>query len=142
VPTGVGNTYMAPSSVVGPVGPTFFGLLVISTPTPYIAGLATVIIFVLLSDGAPSTVVASDSGSVCVLVPAGVGNTSLNLAKLAADLMFVLSASVVSESVAPLTSATSMTVAELDADFICVPATYVSVSAAPSMLPGIVTEFT
>jgi hypothetical protein len=66
----------------------------------------------------------------------------LTVAKLAAYLIFVLAASVVSSGVAPLTSATSMTVSELDADFICVPATSVSVSAAPSILAGIVTEFT
>jgi hypothetical protein len=142
VPTGVVNTSMAPSSVVGPVGPTFFGLPVTSTSTPYISGLATVMILVLLPDGAPSTVVGPGSGPRCVLVPDGVGNTSLTVAKSAANLFFVLVASVVSEGIDPWTSATSMTVSELDADFIFVPATSFSVSAAPYMLAVIVTDFT
>jgi hypothetical protein len=90
VPTGVGNTSMAPSSVVGSVGPTFFGLLVTSTPTQHIAGLATMNILVLLSDGVPSIAVGPGSRPICVLVPAGVGNTSLTVAKLTADLCFVL----------------------------------------------------
>jgi hypothetical protein len=142
VSTGLGNTSMAPSSVVGPVGPTFFGRLVTSTPTPYISGLANVFILVLLPGGAPLTVVGTASGPICVLVTAGVGKTSLTVDKMAATLFFVLAASVVSEGVASWTSATSMTAAELDADFICVPTTSVSVSAIPSMLAGIVTEST
>jgi hypothetical protein len=101
-----------------------------------------VIIIALLSDYSPSIVVVPGSGPICVLVPAGFGNTSLTVAKLAADLFFVLSASVVSEGVASWTSPTSMTVSELYVDIICVPATSLSVSAVPSMLSGIVTEFT
>jgi hypothetical protein len=56
--------------------------------------------------------------------------------------LVTLSASVVSEGVAPWTSATSMTVAKVDVNFMFAPATSLSVSAAPYMLAGIVTEFT
>jgi hypothetical protein len=170
VPTGLGNTSMAPSSGGGPVGPMFFGLLVTSTPTPYISRLATVFILVLLSDGvypwtsAPSTVGGPASGFICALVPAGRGNTYMTVAELAADLIFVPASSMVSAGVAPWTSApsivggpasghicvlvpngvgnTSTTVAEMAADLMCVPAASVSVSAAPSMLAGINTEST
>jgi hypothetical protein len=59
------------------------------------------LIILLLSYGAPSTVVGPASGPICVLISAGVGNTSFTVANLATDLIFVLAASVVSEGVAP-----------------------------------------
>jgi hypothetical protein len=128
---------MDPSSGGGQVAPIFVVLLVTSTPPPSIAGLAAAFIFALLSVGAPpwtsapSTVGGLDSRFICVLAPAGLGNTSATVAELAANLINVAAASVVRDIVAALAAGIFLHAASS-----------IRGSAASSILAGIVTEST
>jgi hypothetical protein len=166
VPTGLGNTSMAPSSGGGQVAPIFFGLLVtLASGFMYVlapaglgitsvtvaelaAGLICVPAASVLSDGvalwnsAPSTGGGPASDPICVLASADLGNTYMTVTELAADLICVPAASVVRNIVAALAAGIFLHVFSPDAVTKSTAASSISGSAAPSMLAGIVTEFT